>query len=106
MVGREFNVERDDSLYAATPPLESLRVILSWAATIRRDGGPRREIMINDVRRAYFYAKTKRDVYVRLPKEDPDAAEGLLGKLNLCLYGTRDAAKSWQETLSAHLISK
>jgi hypothetical protein len=23
----------------------------------------------------------------------------------LCLYGTRDAAKGWQETLSAHLVS-
>ena len=23
----------------------------------------------------------------------------------MCLYGTRDAAKGWQETLSAHLIS-
>ena len=29
--------------------------------------------------------------------------EGMLGKLKLCLYGTRDAAKGWQETLSAHL---
>ena len=29
----------------------------------------------------------------------------LVGKLRLCLYGTRDAAKSWQETLSAHLVS-
>ena len=28
-----------------------------------------------------------------------------MGKLRLCLYGTRDAAKSWQETLSAHLVS-
>jgi len=105
LVGREFNVERDDSLYASTPPLESLRVILSWAATFRKDGGERREVMINDVRRAYFYAKCQRDVYIKLPKEDPEASEGMLGKLNLCLYGTRDAAKSWQDTLSAHLVS-
>ena len=28
-----------------------------------------------------------------------------MGKPRLCLYGTRDAAKSWQETLSAHLVS-
>ena len=27
----------------------------------------------------------------------------MLGKLELCLYGTRDAAKVWQETLSAQL---
>ena len=61
--------------------------------------------MINDVRRAYFYAKIQRDVYIELPKEDPDHGKGLLGKLKLCLYGTRDAAKGWQETLSSHLES-
>ena len=32
-------------------------------------------------------------------------AKDFLGKLKLCLYGTRDAAKGWQETLSAHLES-
>ena len=57
LVGREFNVERDDSLYAATPPLEALRLILSYAATwaTGRDTR-RRNVMVNDVRRAYFYA--------------------------------------------------
>ncbi len=60
--------------------------------------------MINDARRAYFYAKITRDVYIELPKEDPKFGTGLLGKLKLCLYGTRDAAKGWQETLSAHLV--
>ena len=105
LVGREFNQHKDDTLYASTPPLEALRAILSWAATDDGEGGSRREVMVNDVRRAYFYAKTTRDIYVRLPQEDPDAEEGMLGKLNLCLYGTRDAAKGWQETLSAHLIA-
>lgn len=33
LVGREFNVGRDDSVYAATPPLEALRMVLSNAAT-------------------------------------------------------------------------
>ena len=61
--------------------------------------------MINDVRRAYFYAKIQRDVYIELPKEDKDYGKGILGKLRLCLYGTRDAAKGWQETLSSHLES-
>ena len=60
--------------------------------------------MINDVARAYFYAKSKRTVYIQLPAED-EKGEGMLGLLNLCLYGTRDAAKGWQETLSSHLES-
>ena len=102
LVRREFNVGRDDALYASTPPLEALRLIVSHAATYPQSGS-RRMLMINDVRRAYFYAKIQRDVYIELPKEDPDHGKGLLGKLKLCLYGTRDAAKGWQETLSSHL---
>ena len=68
-------------------------------------GTGRNMIMINDVRRAFAYAKIQRDVYIELPKEDPDHGKGLLGKLKLCLYGTRDATKGWQETLSSHLES-
>ena len=48
--------------------------------------------MINDVSRAYFYAKCTRDLYVELPAEDPDAHPDFIGNLRLCLYGTRDAA--------------
>ena len=33
LVGREFNVGRDDALYASTPPLEALRLIVSHSAT-------------------------------------------------------------------------
>ena len=36
--------------------------------------------MVNDVRRAYFYAKATRDVYIELPKEDPDFGGGKLAK--------------------------
>ena len=37
MVGKEFNDRDVDGLFAATPPLESCRLLLSWAATT--DGG-------------------------------------------------------------------
>ena len=33
MVGKEFNDREIEGLFAATPPLEALRLILSWAAT-------------------------------------------------------------------------
>ena len=80
LVGREFAVGRDDALYAATHPLEALRLTISHAATIP-DDGPKRTIMINDVRHAYFYAKIKRDVYIELPEEDDKRGTGMLGKL-------------------------
>ena len=60
--------------------------------------------MINDVSRAYFYALATRDLYIDLPKEYPEFGSDRVGKLNLSLYGTRDAAKNWQKTLTAHLM--
>ena len=104
LVGQEFDRGRDDALYASTPPLEALRLILSYAAT--NVAGERRKIMVNDVRRAYFYAKAMRDIYIELLAEDTDGRGDVVGKLRLCMYGTRDAAKGWQETLSAHLITR
>ena len=106
LVGREFNTYKDDSLYAATPPLEALRLVISHAAANlpgRNDGG--RELMVNDVSRAYFYAPARRALYMRLPPEDKAALPGQVGKLNVCLYGTRDAARGWQENLTEHLLS-
>ena len=63
LAGRELNFGKDNALYAATPPLEALRLIVSHAATYP-DSGPQRVVMINDVRRAYFCAKITRDVYI------------------------------------------
>ena len=103
LVGRMYNTYRDDSLYAATPPLEALRMISSHAATVRGTGY--REMMINDVSRAYFYAPATRSLFIELPDEDLEAGQDEVGRLNVCLYGTRDAAKEWQQTLSKHLVS-
>ena len=59
--------------------------------------------MVNDVRRAYFYAQTNRDIFIELLAEDLEGSMDQLGKLNLSLYSIRDAATSWQEHLSQHL---
>ena len=39
LLGRDFKSGKDDSLYASTPRLESLHVVLSWAATVEVDNG-------------------------------------------------------------------
>jgi hypothetical protein len=51
-----------------------------------------------DVRRAYFHAAARREVYVELPEEDHE--EGMCGKLCKSMYGTRDAAQNWEEEYS------
>ena len=50
-----------------------------------------------DIRRAFFHAMARRKVFVDLPEED--AQEGMCGRLNKSMYGTRDAAQKLGGTL-------
>ncbi len=59
--------------------------------------------MVNDVSRAYIYAQATRDIFIELPSEYEEAQEGEVGWPNVCLYGDRDAAREWQDTLRKHL---
>ena len=103
LVAKEFNTGVCPELYAATPPIECLRLMLSRLASMRKQGAG---LMYADVSRAYFYAPAKRPVYVRLPDEDVEEGdEGRCGKLLMSMYGTRGAALNWSleysETLRA-----
>ena len=57
-----------------------------------------------DVRRAYFQAKARRSVYVKLPEEDYE--EGKVGKLLKSMYGTRDAAQNWEVEYSRFMVAQ
>ena len=59
--------------------------------------------MFIDVRRAYFHARARRLVYVDLPKEDQE--EGMCGRLDKSMYGTRDAAQNWEVEYSDFMES-
>ena len=61
--------------------------------------------MLSDVKRAYFHAPAERELYVELPPEDKEYGTGKVGRLNLSLYGTRDAAANWQRCVADHLRS-
>ena len=89
-----------ESIFAATPPLEATRILLAIAAQESPWNDPDPiTVTVADVSRAHFYAKATRDVFVRLPEEDPRAQEqGLCGKLLRTWYGTLDAAKEWEKT--------
>ena len=108
MVAKDFNTEDKPELFAGTPPLEALRIICSEASTVGGGGGGEKVIMVNDVSRAFFYAKAIRPVWIELPPEDysaEDEAEDRVGLLEMSLYGTRDAAQNWQRTVEEHLVS-
>ena len=49
--------------------------------------------------RAYFYAPATRPLFIEIPIEDwNEGDEGMVGQLQLSLYGTRDAAQNWAAT--------
>ena len=92
-------MDKRDDLFAATPPLEAKKILMSLAVTEGvgyRKGGKDKGMKLDfiDVRRAYFHAKARREVYVKLPAEDSE--EGMCGRLNKAMYGTRDAAQNWE----------
>ena len=63
--------------------------------------------MVQDVKKAYFYAPATRRIYVKIPDEDRGPGEeGLCGILRKSLYGTRDAAYNWTEAYTRFLVEK
>ena len=97
-VAKEFNTGSEEGVFAATPPLEALRLLLSEAATIE-ETGEERVMMINDVARAFFEAPARRKICVEMPDEaktQEDWDEDNVALLQKSLYGTRDAAANFQ----------
>ena len=124
LVAKEFKNSIRPELFAATPPLEALKMILSlvasaqisrkcweeciWAENRHTAGGEGygKEawadnaigILHTDVARAYFHAPSREDKFVYLPPEDwQPGDEDQCCRLNVSLYGTRDAAKNWEQ---------
>ena len=103
LVSREIKTDDQPDLFAATPPLESLRYILSICASTQQGNKPHRILSV-DVKRAYFYAPARRPIFIELLAEDRlPGDEGKVAQLNLSLYGTRDAAQNWTKEYT-HLL--
>ena len=104
LVGREIKRDQRFDLFAATPPLESFKMIVSICASNQSQANPYR-IMTADIKRAYFSAKARRPIFIEIPVEDQEEGdEHRVGKLNFSLHGTRDAAQNWQAECIDHLV--
>ena len=76
-VAKEYKTHDRPELYASTPPLEALKVVLSEIATGERKG---KVLALVDVRRAYFNAPARRKSVCRI------AARGLpAGVTKICV---------------------
>ena len=101
LVAREINTHKRDDLFAGTPPLEALKSIIALTAS----GNKGEVLMVNEVSRAFFHAKARREVYVQFADEDKHPGdEQKCGKLNFSMYGTRDAAQNWANEYATMLV--
>ncbi len=114
LVAREIRRAGEDPIFAPTPPLESLRTIISLAATNVRGAAPhvrdplsehRTQVSFVDISRAYFCAATDPNdpTYVELPAEDKDCGS-MVGLLKKHMYGTRRAADGWHCEYAGRLV--
>ena len=101
LVARDFkskdNRDRED-LFAATPPLELLKALLSRAVS----GHKCRKVLFIDVKKAHLNPKCEQDVFIELPVE-ANPSPGKCGKLLHWLYGFRPAAQAWESHYSGNL---
>ena len=88
LVAQEVGDGPDSAFYAATPPLESKRLLLSQWATERERNGQCLKLSFIDVRKAYFHGRPTSKLFVRLPKEMGMPA-GYVARLERAMYGTR-----------------
>ena len=124
LVAKEFKKDHRPETFSATPPLEAMKLLISLVASSQectadwgvhgeaepefkaRGRGESQEswtdavisLLHIDVSRAYFHAPAKEAKYVEIPAEDWEADRadmGQCGRLNVSLYGTRDAARNW-----------
>ena len=101
LVAQQYNSgPMEDNIFAATPPLEALRMVISNATTGKRG----KVIMIADVSRAYMYARIPDDeyLYVKLCEKDksPRGGRAHVWKASGRLYGTRSTPQYWQAELT------
>ena len=89
----ELSPEEAISTFAATPPLESLGVMLSRYMTgASRQPADVRVLRFHDISRAPFHGKARRTIVIKVPREDGECESGY-AVLDKAMFGTEDAAQ-------------
>lgn len=81
LVAQDFMRGKLERMFAAAPSSGAEKMLLSLAVTEEIGHGPgwHYKIDLIDVKRIYFYAPAKRNVYIKVPMNDHE--EGMCGKL-------------------------
>ena len=92
-------------MFAATPPLEALRFILSRAMTeLKEDRSADRVIAFLDISRAHLHSPVRRPIFVKACKEDRDCPEGHCWRLLKAMYGLKDAGAAFDAKAESTMI--
>lgn len=92
LVANDINTYNTPEIFAATPPIDTLKFILRKAAQDKP-----LYMMHIDLTGHVSTQKANRNLYVKLPAEDHKLGEEhLRDKLNNAMNGSRDAAQTWQ----------
>ena len=89
----EFTQEDASSTFAATPPLESFKVMLSRCVTGNRRALAEEKVLgFYDISRAHLHSLARRTTVIKVPREDGECVSGY-AVLDKAMYGTEDAAQ-------------
>ena len=91
---RQHGGNTREGLFAAMPPLEAIKALISDVATRRVQGGDPRKVLCVDISKAYVPVM-RNDIYVQLSAEME--LSGCCGRLRKALCGTREAARCWEQ---------
>ena len=73
----ELTPQDASGTFAATPPLESLKVMLSRCMTgKRRTTAAEKVLGFHDISRAHFHSPARRTIVTKVPKEDDECTSG------------------------------
>ncbi|PHH49299.1 Retrovirus-related Pol polyprotein from transposon TNT 1-94 [Ceratocystis fimbriata CBS 114723] len=95
---QKFGVDFTDT-YAATASSTSLRLFMAMVGNLDL------ECDQIDVNNAFTESNLKEDIYLRVPEGLTEVPQGCVLKLRKSLYGLKQAAHDWYETISKYLVS-
>ena len=91
-----------EGLFAATPPLELVKILLMKVARGHKVGNANiRKVMFLDISKTHLYALMLDEEFVEFPPEG--RKEGKCARLIYTLYGMRTAASNWGKECSKTL---
>ena len=91
-VAKQFKGSDSEERFAATPPIEALRALISHTTS----GPKKKALMVCDVSRAFFYAPVQHEKYVELCEEAKKTVEdnNMCAKLRMRLRCIRRTSRS------------